>query len=143
MRSGGGLAPLWCMADFKKLKVWEKAHALAVRVHKLAKSMRATRYASLRNQMITSAESVPTNIVEGSRKASNRDFARFLEYALNSAAELEYHLILAHDIGATPEAETSTLISDAVEIRKMLYGLIRRVKCKSPSRPRVEASTPV
>src|SRR5215212_6664837 len=115
------------MGNFRKLKVWEKSHYLAVRIHQMAISMRSLRYASLRQQMIRAAESIPTNIVEGSRKASNRDFARFLGYAVNSASELEYHLILAHDIGATPETETSTLIADAIEIRKMLHGLIRRL----------------
>ncbi|HST08440.1 MAG TPA: four helix bundle protein [Gemmatimonadaceae bacterium] len=116
------------MGDFRKLKVWEKAHGVAVRAHRLAKSMRDSRYAPLRNQIIRAAESIPTNIVEGSRKSTNADFARFLDYALNSASELEYQLMLARDIGAAEEEETSLLITALTEIRKMLHGLIRRVK---------------
>jgi four helix bundle protein len=116
------------MGDFRKLKVWEKAHAMAVRAHRLAKSMRSPRYAPLRNQIIRAAESIPTNIVEGSRKSTNADFARFLDYALNSTSELEYQLMLARDIGAAEEEETSLLITALTEIRKMLHGLIRRVK---------------
>jgi four helix bundle protein len=116
------------MGDYKKLKVWEKAHAVAVRVHRIAKAMRDSRQTSLRGQMIRAAESIPTNIVEGSRQSSSREFARFLSYALNSASELEYHLVLARDIGATPEAETSSLIEDLTEVRKMLHGLVRRIK---------------
>ena len=116
------------MGDFRKLKVWEKAHAMAVRAHRLAKSMRSPRYAPLRNQIIRAAESIPTNIVEGSRKASNADFARFLDYALNSTSELEYQLMLARDIGAAEEEESSLLITALTEIRKMLHGLIRRVR---------------
>src|SRR3954469_2291688 len=101
---------------------------MAVRAHRLPKSMRSPRYAPLRNQIIRAAESIPTNIVEGSRQSTNGDFARFLGYSLNSSSELEYHLMLSRDIAATPEAETCALINDLTEIRKMLHGLIRRVK---------------
>jgi four helix bundle protein len=77
------------MGDFKKLKVWQKAHTLAVQIHRVARSMRDSRHTSLRNQIIRAAESIPTNIVEGSRQSTNGDFARFLGYALNSSSELE------------------------------------------------------
>ena len=115
------------VTDFKRLVVWEKAHTLAVSVHRLATAIRHSQHSSLRNQMIRASASIPTNIVEGSRQSSSREFARFLRYALNSASELEYHLILARDTGATPEAKTSALIEDVTEIRKMLHGLLRRI----------------
>jgi four helix bundle protein len=120
------------MGDFRKLKVFEKGHPIAIRVHRLAKAMRDSRFLSLRNQMIRAAESIPTNIVEASRQSSNRDFARFLGYSVGSATELEYQLTLARDIEAAPADEASTLIADVVEVRRMLYGLIRRVTKPPP-----------
>ena len=85
-----------------------------------------------------------SNIVEASRQSSRREFARFLRYALNSASELEYHLILARDIGATPETETSALIEDVTEVRKMLHGLLRRLTTVKRSDGSATAtSTPV
>ena len=121
------------MSDFKKLLVWEKAHALAVHVHRVASAIKHSQHASLRSQMIRASASIPTNIVEGSRQSSRRDFARFLRYALNSASELEYHLMLARDIGATPEEKSSALLEDVTEVRKMLHGLLRRVTSVQPS----------
>jgi len=122
------------MTDFKKLKVWEKAHLLAVQTHKLATEIREPYHSGLRNQMTRASASIPTNIVEGSRQASNKEFARFLRYSMNSASELEYHFILARDIGATPEEFSDSLIALTVEVRKMLYGLLERVlSSKSPS----------
>ncbi|HJQ12634.1 MAG TPA: four helix bundle protein [Gemmatimonadaceae bacterium] len=122
------------MTDFKKLKVWEKSHSLAVQTHKLATEIREPYLSTLRNQMTRASASIPTNIVEGSRQASNKEFARFLRYSMNSASELEYHFILARDIGATPEQISDALISLTIEVRKMLYGLLRRVTTdKSPS----------
>src|SRR5687767_122128 len=85
------------MAHFAKLLVWRKAHALALNVHAVAIRVRVSTAASLRNQMIRAAMSVPANIVEGRGQKSPREFARFLGYALNSSSELEYHLIVARD----------------------------------------------
>lgn len=115
------------MADFKKLHVWEKAHALMVAIHHLAKTIRRSYDVALRSQMNRAALSIPTNIVEGRRQVSDAEFARFLRIALNSGFELEYHLIAARDIGAISESDSDALISQVIEVRKMLHGLIRRL----------------
>jgi four helix bundle protein len=116
------------MSDFKKLVVWQKAHALALHAHRTAMKIRASRYASLRSQIIRSAMSIPANIVEGRRQESERDFARFLHYSLNSAYELEYHLMLARDMEVIPDAEASSLLGELIQVRKMLHGLLKRLK---------------
>jgi four helix bundle protein len=118
------------MSDFKKLLVWQKAHALALHAHRTAMGIRASRYASLRSQIIRSAMSIPANIVEGRRQDSERDFARFLHYSLNSAYELEYHLMLARDMEVIPDAEASSLLAELIQVRKMLHGLLKRIKLK-------------
>ena len=115
------------MADFKKLKVWEKAHALAVQAIRVATAMRAGHLGSLRIQLVRAAMSIPTNIVEGSGQKSAREFARFLRIAINSAREFEYHVMLADDIGAMPEKDSHALQSRVVEVRKMLHGYVKRL----------------
>lgn len=116
------------MSDFKKLLVWQKAHALAIHAHRVAMGIRASRYASLRSQIIRSAMSIPANIVEGRRQESERDFARFLHYSLNSAYELEYHLMLAREIEVIADAEAVSLLAELIEVRRMLHGLLKRIK---------------
>jgi four helix bundle protein len=123
------------MTDFRKLKVWEKAHSLAVQTHKLATEIREPYLSTLRNQMTRASASIPTNIVEGSRQASNKEFARFLRYSMNSASELEYHFILARDIEAIPAHTSNALIDLTIEVRKMLYGLLARVATSKPTSP--------
>ena len=78
------------MSDYKRLQVWQKAHALALHAHRTAMGIRAAHYSPLKSQIIRAAMSIPANIVEGRRQESERDFARFLRYSLNSAYELEY-----------------------------------------------------
>jgi four helix bundle protein len=115
------------VSDFRKLKVWRKAHALVLSVHHGVSGIRGSSYASLRNQMLRAAMSIPSNIVEGSGQESRREFGRFLRIALNSTTELEYHLILARDFHVVSVAEYAKLVSQTVEVRKMLLGLLKRV----------------
>ena len=115
------------MADFKKLLVWEKAHSLALNVHRTAARIRGAQNASLRNQMTRASQSIPANIVEGRGQQSEKDFARFLGYALNSASELEYHLIMARDVNAISTSVFDALTAQLAEVRKMLHGLIARL----------------
>ena len=115
------------MSDFKKLHVWRKAHALALNAHRLAGQIRGTANSSLRSQIVRAAMSIPANIVEGRGQKSELEFARFLKIALNSSAELEYHLIVAKDISAIEKKSFLSLLEQVLEVRMMLHGLLRRL----------------
>ena len=71
--------------------------------------------------------SVPANIVEGCGQATAPQFSRFLLIALNSTTELEYHVIAARDLELVSRDDTVTLLSQVIEVRKMLHGLRRRL----------------
>src|SRR5687767_6982013 len=131
---------LSAVTDFKKLKVWERSHVMALDVHRVAGRIRSAKHASLRSQMIRAAMSVPTNIVEGSGQQSAREFARFVRIALNSTTELEYHLIAARDFEAIRESDSLTLISQVTEVRKMLYGLLRYLTGRSKEKTGISPS---
>ena len=115
------------MSDFKKLNVWGKAHALTLNVAGEAGLLRGRAVASLRDQMVRAAMSIPTNIVEGTGQESGKEFCRFLSIALKSSSELEYQLILAHDLHAMSRSNFESLSAQVIEVRKMLYALRRRV----------------
>ena len=76
--------------------------------------------------------SISANIAEGRTQKTDKDFVRFLGYALSSTSEVEHHLIVARDTGAFTEADYVELLSETVEVRKMLYGLIRTVSASKP-----------
>ena len=123
------------MSDYKKLEVWRKAHALALDVHRIATRIRGSDNASLRNQLIRAAMSIPTNIVEGTGQKSGKEFGRFIGFAVNSASELEYHLMVVHDLRLIGASDFESLSSRTVEVRKMLHGLQNRV-LTTPRTPR-------
>jgi len=104
------------------------AYALAINADRVATTIRDTDHKSLRNQLNRAAMSISTNIVEGRAKKSDKDFARFLEYAFGSASELEHHAMIARDTGAISDSDCSLLVSQVVEVKKMLHGLIKRLR---------------
>jgi four helix bundle protein len=115
------------MADFRKLLVWQKAHAMSLEVDEVASTIRGVQYSQLRTQLTRSSASVPTNIVEGRAQPTEREFARFLRYAIASSAETEYHLITARDKGVISDRSFESLTDQVIEVRKMLYGLVDKL----------------
>jgi four helix bundle protein len=118
------------MGDFKKLDVWRKAHALMLNVYRSTKRIRGAEHISLRSQTVRAAMSVSTNIVDGNGKRSPRDFIRFLGYSIDSATELEYHLLVARDLELLSKSDFHALVDQLVEVRKMTYGLINYLSRK-------------
>jgi four helix bundle protein len=115
------------MSDFRKLAVWRKAHALTLNLHRTVPKIRRAEHGAMRNQILRAADSIPTNIVEGTGQESGKEFGRFLSIAVKSASELEYHLTLARDLRLISNSDYESLSSEAIEVRKMLYGLRNRV----------------
>ena len=79
------------------------------------------------SQVRRAASSVPANIAEGCGCGGNREFARFLEIALRSASETEYHLLLARDLGYLEVKTYETLNDQVTEVKRMLTGFIQKL----------------
>jgi four helix bundle protein len=82
----------------------------------------------LTSQLRRAASSVAANIVEGCGRRSDGEFTRFLQIARGSASEVEYHLLLAHDLRLLSEVQFRKMDSMVVEVQRMLTGLVHRVQ---------------
>ncbi|MCJ7533437.1 MAG: four helix bundle protein [Anaerolineales bacterium] len=116
------------MKNFKELNVWLKAHQLVLAVYQVTKSFPSDELFGLTSQMRRAAASIPANIAEGCGRSSDAEFARFLYISFGSASELEYHILLAHDLGMLNEIDCGKLTKNVIEIKKMLSSLIKKVK---------------
>lgn len=85
------------MKDFRDLKVWEKAHHLTLALYEVTRTFPKDEVYGLSRQIRSAAASIAANIVEGCGR-SEGDFCRFLQIAMGSASELEYFLLLSHDL---------------------------------------------
>ena len=122
------------MRDYRKLKVWERSHALTLDVYKATDRFPSAELYGLTSQLRRGAASIPANIAEGTGRNGDVELARFLDIALGSASELDYHLLLASDLGYISTERLAALQSEAIEIKRMLGGLINRLRNGSNTR---------
>ena len=112
------------MKRFQDYKVFRDSHSPNLRVYDATGRFPRHELFGLTSQMRRAASSIPMNIADGSVK-SEREFRQSLRIALGSAAELEYQLLMARDLGYMDESEHSDLSGAVIEIRKMLTAFIR------------------
>jgi four helix bundle protein len=83
------------MQRFTELKVWQRGHALVLKVYRLTTGFPLAERYGLTSQLRRAILSVPTNIAEGSKRVSSQEYARFLNMAEASLAEAEYLLLVS------------------------------------------------
>jgi len=108
------------MRDFRKLKVWEKAHHFTLQIYRITKNFPSDERFGLTVQLRRAAASVPTNIAEGCGRDSERELARFMSIAAGSASEVEYQLLLACDLNYIQDETHRELNQEVNEIKRIL-----------------------
>ena len=116
------------MRDFRELTVWQKAHELTLEVYRVTAHFPSAELYNLTSQIRRACSSIPMNIAEGCGRDGNAEFARFLWIAMGSSSELDYQLVLARDLTYLDPAAYSQLNDRLIEVRRMLNGLIQKVK---------------
>jgi four helix bundle protein len=79
------------------------------------------------SQMRRAATSINSNLCEGGARNTNGEYKQFIGIAQGSAAELEYQIILSKDLGFISVEESEKLISEALQVLKMLIGLSKSI----------------
>jgi four helix bundle protein len=116
------------MQSFRNLKVWERAHALTLDIYQSSQAFPREEIYGLTSQMRRASASIGANIAEGACRKGDIDFARFLQMAVGSASELEYHLLLAHDLKLLQTSDFERLTGQAVEVKRMLASLMKKLR---------------
>jgi four helix bundle protein len=119
------------MKDFKKLSVWAKAHQLAVETYAATGTFPKDELYGLTSQIRRASVSIPANIAEGCGRDGEAELGRFLYIAMGSASELEYHLLLAHDLSFLNTKDYEHLGTLVIEVKRMLAALIKKLKADS------------
>ncbi|MCX6170340.1 MAG: four helix bundle protein [Ignavibacteriales bacterium] len=119
------------MKDFRNLKVWELSHKVALSIYDITALFPKDEIYGLTSQIRRASVSIPTNISEGCGRYSDADFKRFLQIGFGSACELEYLLLLSNELKYVSKKDYDQIISEIIEVKKMLSGLIKKLKEKS------------
>jgi four helix bundle protein len=116
------------MKDFRDLQVWHKAHSLTLACYGITSTFPRPEVYGLTSQIRRCAASAAANIAEGCGKRGNGEFYRFLNMALGSTSELEYHFLLAHDLQFLGEENYKDLNHRVIEIKRVLASLVCKVE---------------
>ncbi len=111
-------------SGYRALTVWKKSIELVILVYKLTEDFPKSEIYGLISQMRRCAVSIPSNIAEGSRRKSKKDFTHFLTIAFGSGSELETQLEIVRKLPFGQMLDYSKIESLLSEVMKMLNKMI-------------------
>jgi S23 ribosomal protein. len=116
------------MKNFKELKIWKKGFDIGVKTFKIVNTFPKEERFGVCAQMTRSAVSISSNIAEGSSRASQKDYLRFIEFSLGSTFELETQLLIGQAAGFGNDQLRDEILKDIDEEEKMLIGFMNKLK---------------
>lgn len=116
------------MRNYRDLQVWSKAHNLTLELYRVSRQFPREELYGITGQLRRAAASIGANLAEGCGRRTSNELARFVRIALGSASELDYHLLLSHDLGFMAADEFTRASSSLTEVRKMLTSFLNSVE---------------
>jgi four helix bundle protein len=113
------------MGNFQKLRVWQSAKDLAIKIYKMTSMASFSRDFGFKDQIQRSSVSIPSNIAEGDESGTDKLSIRYFFIAKGSTAELMTQLIIANEIGYITSETKNQLVDDCDKISAMLSKLIK------------------
>lgn len=114
--------------SYKNLIVWQKSMELVVLVYGLTDQFPKEELYGMISQMRRAAISIPSNIAEGSRRGSRKDFRNFLLHAYSSGAELETQFDIAKRLPFGKDLDYSKAGSLLDEVMRILNKMTSNLK---------------
>ena len=118
------------MQNFRNLDVWAVAHRLTLDSYRQTRRFPREEVYGLAAQIRRASASIGANIAEGCGKSGDAELARFLQIAMGSASELEYHFLLAFDLEYVNADDYKHLNDETLRVKKMLSSLINKLRSK-------------
>ena len=119
------------MAVIRRLEdfeAWQGARELATEVYKLPASHPAKRDFGFRDQLCRASVSTMSNIAEAHGRSTDRDKARFLDFARGSGNETLSMFYLGADIRYFDNVETERFMTINLKILRQVSQLIKYLR---------------
>lgn len=108
---------------YEDLNAWQRAYEVSIEIDRLTNESSFDKKWAIKDQMLRSSLSIPSNIAEGFGRKSKKDFARFLLIAMGSTEELRSQIRFARDTGLIKDSDFNSVHDKLLEIGKMITGL--------------------
>ena len=112
------------IVTYRDLIVWQKSVKLVVLVYQLTDEFPKSEIYGITSQMRRAAISIPSNIAEGRRRSTRKEFKHFLTNSFESGAELETQIEIAKLLPFGKNLNYNNLDSLLEEVMKMLNKMI-------------------
>lgn len=113
--------------SYKDLLAYQKAYKLALVIYDITSKFPECERYSLVSQLRRASVSVPSNISEGFRRGSRKEYNHFLKISLGSNAELETQLSLAKDLGYIDGDAFKEVYDLNEEVGRLLTSYIKKI----------------
>ena len=120
------------MRNFREYTIWTDSIILIKQTYQFTKHFPEHEKFGLKSQVQRAAVSIASNIAEGASRASEIDFARFLEIALGSSFEVETQMIIAKELEYIKEEELDQIIANLNKLQKQINHLITKIRKPKP-----------
>jgi four helix bundle protein len=110
------------------MNAWQRARDLTKRVYQISSEGQFARDFGLRDRMRKACISIMSNIAEGFERSGTKEFIQFLSVAKGSVGEVRSQLYVALDQKYISEALFEQLTGEAMEISRMLSGLMKYLR---------------
>lgn len=114
--------------NYKDLIVWQKSIKLVAAVYNLTATFPKEETYGLSSQIKRAAISIPSNIAEGSKRGTEKDFCHFLVMAYGSGAEIETQIEIAKILPFGKNLNYSEVESLLNEVMKMLNKMTHNIR---------------
>lgn len=114
------------MLPYQELIVWQKAFSLVLQVYKATADFPDSEKFALQSQIRRASISIPSNIAEGSKRGTKKDYMSFIRVAQSSGAELETQLLLAKELSYISKKDYMVLEKNLSEIMKILSAILKK-----------------
>lgn len=112
--------------SFEKLRVWQNARQLSLRIYRLSEKFPQSEKFGLTNQLRRAAVSVSANLAEGTSRTTGKDQAHFTTISYGSLMEVLNHLYLCKDLNYLNGDDLNELAVVIKEISNQLNSLRKR-----------------
>jgi four helix bundle protein len=116
------------MQSFQDLDIWRKGHQLVLNLYPATRAFPTEELYGLTSQIRRAVLSIPTNIAEGCGREGKAELARFTQIAMGSAFELEYHLLVARDLGYLDPTLYNKFNQELLILKRMMNKFLQTLR---------------